>query len=550
MPGRVLAGCRTAGAARVWCGAAAGLTGVVAALDVAVALAAGHRSTLFWASELVVAAAWAATGLAASILRPDRRAGRLMQLAGLVFMVDAPAGFALGPGPGWVDADATLARLVNPVQVAVLAQLLLSYPTGRLRSRAERALLAGCYGYAAMVGGFATAQAQRLTAACGWACAVDRSGIADAGTSVLLNTGWLLLSGGYVWLLARRVRRASAADRRALAYPLGTGAVLVAIFLAGAVLAAAGSTGPATPPRLLSYALEYAALLAMPGALLVGLLRERLSYATVAELVRLIDRAPDVPLPAGVRRALRDPLLVGAVTEARAGRRRLLEAGLDQRRRLERDLHDGAQQRLLSAKLALLTCPAGDDPATVAALRAARQELQGAIDELRELARGIHPAVLTEQGLGAAARGLALRAPLPVSVTDTLPGRLGPQLEAAAYFVISEALANVAKHAGAASASVRLETVDGRLRVTVSDDGTGGVPPVAGLPRPDAVTPGQPAGSTDLAGRAGDGGSAGGHPSARTGLVGLAERVAAFDGSLLVSSGPAGTTLLAEFRCG
>lgn len=518
MPIRGLAVGRAGGAMRrraVVVAALASGTGVAAVLDVAVAATAGHRSAVFWASEIAVAAAWAATGLAASVLRPDRRAGLLMQLAGLVLMADAPAGFAIGTGPAWATADATLARVINPLQGVLLGQLLLSYPTGRLASRADRWLLTAGYGYAAAVGVFAADQARRLTAACGWACEVDRSGIADAGNSVALNVGWLLLSAGYLWLLVRRVRRASAADRRALAYPLGTGAVLVGLFLAGAVLAATGSTGPASPPRLLSYALEYASLLALPGALLAGLLRDRLSYASVAELVRLIDQAPDTDLPPGVRRALRDPLLVGAVQEVRAGRRRLLEAGLDQRRRIERDLHDGAQQRLLSAKLALLTCPAGGDPATVAALHDARRQLEAAIDELRDLARGIHPAVLTEHGLGAAVRGLALRAPLPVTVHDGLSSRVAPDIEAAAYFAACEALSNVVKHAGASTVSVHLGLSGDRLRIEVTDDGAGGA-----------------------------------HPSGGSGLRGLAERVAAFDGSLVISSGPGGTAVLAEFRCG
>jgi signal transduction histidine kinase len=179
--------------------------------------------------------------------------------------------------------------------------------------------------------------------------------------------------------------------------------------------------------------------------------------------------------------------------------------GLRERRRLERDLHDGAQQRLVSLALTLrvarekLDAEPGE---TGRLLDRSREELDQALRELRDLARGIHPAVLDDRGLGAAVEALAARAPLPVEVVSNLPDRRLPdQVEVAAYFVVSEALTNVAKHASAMKASVALTQHDGRLAVEVSDDGAGGA---------------------DL-GRG-------------TGLRGLAERVAAIGGRLEIDS--------------
>jgi signal transduction histidine kinase len=148
-----------------------------------------------------------------------------------------------------------------------------------------------------------------------------------------------------------------------------------------------------------------------------------------------------------------------------------------QRRRLERDLHDGAQQRLVSLALTLrMAREKLESDATEAArlLDRSREELDEALRELRELARGIHPAVLSDHGLGAAIESLARRAPLPVEVGELPAGRLPEQVELAAYFVVSEALTNVAKYASASRASVSATLLGGRLTVEVSDDGVGG----------------------------------------------------------------------------
>jgi signal transduction histidine kinase len=193
--------------------------------------------------------------------------------------------------------------------------------------------------------------------------------------------------------------------------------------------------------------------------------------------------------------------------------------GLRERRRLERDLHDGAQQRLVSLALTLRLAREKLDaePAqTALLLDRAREELDQALGELRDLARGIHPPVLADRGLGAAVEALAARAPLPVTVINRLPDRRLPErVELAAYFVVSEALTNVAKHASALNASVALTEHDGLLEIEVKDDGVGG----ADLDR-------------------------------GTGLRGLADRVAPIDGRLEIDSKPGrGTIVRAHLPC-
>ena len=189
--------------------------------------------------------------------------------------------------------------------------------------------------------------------------------------------------------------------------------------------------------------------------------------------------------------------------EVRASRARIVEAGDAARRRLERNLHDGAQQRLVSLSLALRLAQsklATDPEAADKVLGSAREELALALDELRELARGIHPAILTDRGLVAALEALAGRSPVPVEVEGE-PDGLSPAMEAAAYYVVAEALANVVKYADASHVKVRIGREDGLAVVEVADDGRGGADPATG-----------------------------------TGLRGLADRVEALDGTLAVDS--------------
>jgi signal transduction histidine kinase len=206
------------------------------------------------------------------------------------------------------------------------------------------------------------------------------------------------------------------------------------------------------------------------------------------------------------------------IVELRASRARLVAAGDAERRRLERDLHDGAQSRLVALALSLRIGRGQLEDGSPAAplIDAATNELKQSLDELRELARGIHPAVLSERGLEPAVRSLAMRAPVPVELAGETGGRLPAAVETAAYFVVCEGLTNVAKYARARRATVRLERGDGRLLVEISDDGVGGADPAAG-----------------------------------SGLRGLTDRVAALDGALEVSSPPGGgTRLRVRLPCG
>ncbi len=202
-------------------------------------------------------------------------------------------------------------------------------------------------------------------------------------------------------------------------------------------------------------------------------------------------------------------MLRDRVHTLRDARQRIIAAADEERRRIERDLHDGAQQRLvgLCLTLGLIEQRIHSDPDGAAALVAqAREEAQLAVKELRELARGIHPAVLSDHGLGPALEALASRAPVPVEISGVPTEPLAPPVEAAAYFVTAEALTNIAKHARAQGAWVQLAIEDDRLRLQVRDDGVGGANP--------------------------DG----------TGLHGLRDRVDALDGRIAVDSPPGGGT--------
>jgi signal transduction histidine kinase/PAS domain-containing protein len=201
--------------------------------------------------------------------------------------------------------------------------------------------------------------------------------------------------------------------------------------------------------------------------------------------------------------------------ELEASRARLVTAGDEERRRLERNLHDGAQQRLVSLSLSLRLAQrklAMDPHAAQELLSAAGLELGVALEELRELARGIHPAVLTERGLGPALQSLADRVPLPVELEVHTDERMPRRVEAAAYYVVSEALANVAKYAHASAVTVTVGRENGLAIVEVTDDGLGGADPQRG-----------------------------------TGLRGLTDRIEALDGTLVVDSRPGeGTRIRAE----
>ena len=235
----------------------------------------------------------------------------------------------------------------------------------------------------------------------------------------------------------------------------------------------------------------------------------------------------EAPLPAGIEQRLCDfaDLVAQALANAdayeklAASRARLVEVGDAERRRLERNLHDGAQQRLVSVALGLnmVAGKLDSDPETARKLLSGAQtELARGLEELRELARGIHPAVLTERGLGPALDALAARAPVPIDVTALPEERLSPSVEAAAYYVVAESITNIAKYAHASGATVSIGRANGAATVIVSDDGVGGADPASG-----------------------------------SGLRGLAARVEALNGRLDIDSPPGGgTRITAEIPLG
>ena len=238
-------------------------------------------------------------------------------------------------------------------------------------------------------------------------------------------------------------------------------------------------------------------------------------------MVAVSMSAEPLPADAATRLAGFTELVATAIANAEsqeeltASRARIVATADETRRRIERDLHDGAQQRLVSLALQLRAAQAGVPP-ELAKLRTELDRmavgLTSALDELREYARGIHPAILAEGGLGVALKVLARRSPLPVTLDVRTHDRLPDRLEVTAYYVISEALANAAKHAGASAVHIGISDTGGVITLTIRDDGVGGADPARG-----------------------------------SGLVGLRDRVAAVGGTLSVRSSPGeGTTLQAE----
>jgi signal transduction histidine kinase len=294
-----------------------------------------------------------------------------------------------------------------------------------------------------------------------------------------------------------------------LKFPAGVAAfaIIVALGFVAGVLAASPGIVALTPVTFFGWVIETPAeAVPMVPAGLLGLLLLLNLINGMAWLAALIARVMLGPSTVQLR---------DRVDDLRHARARIIEAADAERRRLERDLHDGAQQRLVALALTLGVAEAKlkKDPASVGPLLAsAREEARQAVQELRELARGLHPALLSDRGLGPALDALAARAPVPVTVTGVPEDRLPPPVEAAAYFVTAESLTNVAKYAEASAARVRLGVEQGLLHLDVSDDGVGGA---------------------DLMGG--------------TGLRGLRDRVEALDGQLSVVSAPGeGTTVTAE----
>jgi signal transduction histidine kinase len=550
-----------------------------------------------------LAAGWAfvAAGLVASLRQPANRSGLLLVTEGFTWFLTNLEGSSVG-------ALVFLGGLLVVLNEAVLAHLILAFPSGRLTSNLERGLALAGYTIA-LVGGFAHA-VTRAVPFDPYRCRDCTAGIVLLPRNQALLNGvergcealGTLLAVALAVLIIRRWLGSTVIRRRVLSplwLSLGS-----CVLLLGSYIAAALQYQPSAD---LGHAWVWASDLlpvAVPAGFLVAALRMRMARSAVGEVV--LGLGPDlsvVSLQAALVRALGDPSirvglwhqgsstyrdaadqdirlpgdddwrtaslielddrpvavvvhdrslavegrlmqtvaaairmgaereqlvgrLRGQLEEVRASRARIADAADAERRRLERDLHDGAQQRLVLLSMTLRSAQRAlskgiDAPDMEAALAEASEELNQGLSELRDLARGIHPAVLTERGLAGAVESLAARMPIPVE-TAIAAGRCSAGAETSAYFVVCEALTNVAKHARASRARVDVSfnplppgggSIGPRLLVVeVADDGVGGADAGAG-----------------------------------SGLRGLVDRVAAAGGTLSVESPVgAGTRIRAE----
>jgi signal transduction histidine kinase len=579
----------------------------VSALLVAVPLAVGLDVTLpavlgeqagwpYIAQTVAYVVIWAVVGWVACRLRPDRRMGRLMILFGLLVAVNSIPGFGLHVHGLVIAVGVGIGLLLAPIQTPFFAQILLAFPSGRLAGASSRRLVRIAYGYAIVEIAVWLLAFRPHSPSCGGGCAGNLPNVIEdphirAALIGGVTLGWLPLAAWFAVLVVGRYHHAGRRERRVLAIPFGATAAIFVLFT-GLLVYAAWHRHVEYGFGLIGISsLRVMSLAAVPVCFLIGLLRERLAYARVGDLVRDLGSTAepaDSDITASLARALGDPSLVVAfplegghvdslgrlvtlpapddpriitpvgdpaaplallihdqtlrdeptlllaagsaarlalenarlhaqvraqLEEVRASRARIVAASDDTRRRLERDLHDGAQQRLLAVGLALqiLRRELPADGAAPQLLKDAEAEVTAALGELRDLAAGIHPAILTDQGLRPALLALAERCPVAVTVNGDDPGRLPARVETAAYFCASEAITNSVKHARATAIEVTLRGEIGRLLVTVADDGVGGASP--------------------------DG----------AGLRGLADRAAAAGGRLSVQSPPGrGTRILAE----
>ncbi len=523
--------------------------------------------------EVLVGWSFVACGVFLWARRPTNRLGPLMATVGMLWLLGRT--MTLVPNPVVYTAGLWLTDLWAPA----FALFLLSFPTGRLASPADRAII-GIFVFVTVPLEFIWFLFLALDNglnALGIAPNESAAHVIDTIQRDLISLGsvLLVLSLGRLWL------RSSGPVRRQMV-PVLAGAIAILLQSLSWIFFSSGASHEPLDVVI------FLAQIAIPIAVLSVILRARLVRAGVAGLVvelgqtqtssRLRDAlanalgdpslqvaywAPDedrfvdaaggkVELPAdgtgravtvlerkGVREAaifhdavlLEEPGLVSSVAgalwlavendrltaevaaqlhEVRASRARIVEAGDAERKRIERDLHDGAQQRLVSLSLQLRVARNalgdGGDAAVRRSLDRAADEALAALAELRDLALGIHPLILTEAGLGPAVESLADRTSVDVSV-DVSAGRYPPALEGAAYFVISEALTNVTKYAKATTAKVRVRGLDDRISIEVEDDGIGGADPRSG-----------------------------------SGQRGLSDRLAAFDGTITVVSPIGGGT--------
>jgi signal transduction histidine kinase len=576
-----------------------GIGVVFAGADVAVVLASGHQTERAVSAILgpIIGLSFIGTGALAWLRRPHNRFGALMVGVGFAWFL---AGLTAANAPALASIGAYLA----PLYLVLVAQVVISFPTGRAETDLARVIVAAAYVDVLLVRlpyfllGGSLEESARADAGNGNFPAnslalTQRPDLASV-FEVFATLIAIAALAGIVVVLVRKWHTATATQRRAQAPMLWTGLFLVATLLLTFLLNLLGTGRTGEDVSAIANLVAFAAL---PFAFLLGILRTRYSrLGRVGELVERLNSAEarsslrealaaalgdrslqllywrprrgtyvsydghevELPKPGwglavteverdGTRigaivhdaELLEDPGLVRAVAgsaalamenerleaelrarveELERSRARILEISMFERRRLERDLHDGAQQRLVALSLQLGLARRqveATPPAAALMLDAAREELGQALEELRELARGIHPAILTDRGLQPALEALAGRAPVPVELGDVPDDRLPAPVEAAAYFVIAESLTNVAKYARASRASVRVSRDDGFVAVEVQDDGVGGADPATG-----------------------------------TGLRGLADRVAALDGRLSVHSPPGeGTVVRADIPC-
>jgi signal transduction histidine kinase len=535
---------------------ALGVAGAVLGLLGLRVLVVEHDQTVAEAvAQVVVSWTFIAAGLFACWRRPESRVGVLIAAAGFALLARR---FQYAESSAVFTTGFALGELWN----VLIAHAVLAYPSGRLETRVDRLVVA--LGYAVVVVfPLATLAVYDPSQSCLYNCAS-----ADPPRSLLLVGGdahlfdltrdgfrivlYAVLGTTFIALILRKFVTATPA-RRWARMPL-----LVAGFAAAIRAVSEGGltfTTYSERTRQVLFWWQIVVIAAVPIALVVGLLRERLARATVADLLPELESAS----PAGVRdalaRVLRDPSLeiafwlpergvyvdpagrfvalpqesegqavtrlehdgepiaallhdpalreehglveavaaaarlalenarlhaelraqLDAVSESRA---RIVAAADAERLRIEQNLHDGAQQRLVALALELRAAQRRlgreADPDVDRVLTGAVDELQRAVEDLRELAHGVHPSILRQEGLTAALEALAHRAPLPVTVLSTVEDRLGPETEAAAYFVACEALANAVKHARASAATITATRDDGRLVVEVLDDGAGG----------------------------------------------------------------------------
>ena len=469
--------------------------GVVLGLVMAVVAATSdHQTTpgLEAALTLIVAWSFLGTGLYSWDRRPDNLTGPLMVAVGFTWLLaqlsasDVPALFVIGVN-------------ITGIPFAILIHLLFAFPDGTLERPVDRRCVALGYFltvvYPWLLTPFVDPAATDDCDGCPanpllvW----DNQDLYNALVAVQ-NLAGIAVMTALIWHFVRRARESTdPAERRRDAPVWWAGGVTLLFVIALLLTSFAPEDG--TYDDWIYYSAG-AVLATLPYAFWLGLLRSRLSEAEVVE-----------------RENLRlDAELQARLVELRESRARIVEAGYAERRRVERDLHDGAQQRLvaLALDLRMTRTKLDDDPSAAAELlESATRELAAATEELRELARGLHPPVLTDRGLVAAVEALATRSPVPITVEANDGERAPASAEAAAYFVVSEALTNVARHAQAEHALVRVDRADGQLRVEIRDDGRGGADTNGG-----------------------------------SGLRGLSDRVAALDGSLEVESRPGRGTVV------